>query len=293
MYKKHKWQNIMLLGASYVFYGAWNWKFLFLILLSTVIDYFCGINIYKNENIAKKKFFLALSIIANLSLLGFFKYYNFFTANLQELLSFFNLQVNIIVLKVVLPVGISFYTFQTMSYTIDIFRGKMKPANNFFDFALFVVYFPQLVAGPIERATRLLPQIMQPRKLNLEKIKQGFFLIFWGLFLKIFVADNLALLVDPVFYAEPPYAGIQVLLALYAFAFQIYCDFAGYSFVAIGLGSVMGITLMENFRRPYFSCNIAEFWRRWHIPFRHGSGTMCIFHWAAAASLFRAVVLIY
>jgi len=261
----HRLQNRMLLVASYVFCGAWDWRYLSLILISTVVDYLCSHEIEKTENAKRKKTFVTISIVSNLSLLGVFKYFDFFALNFQELMGNFGLSVQPYFLDVALPIGISFYTFQTMSYTIDVYRSKIKAAPNFFDFALYVSFFPQLIAGPIERGTRLLPQILQPRQITKENVYRGVYLFFWGIFLKVFIADNLARIVDPVFAASGPYDGGSVLLAVYAFAFQIYCDFAGYSFMAIGLGMVMGIDLMENFRRPYFSKNISDFWRRWHI----------------------------
>ena len=261
----HKWQNRMLLVASYVFYSAWDWRFLSLIFISTVLDYFCGIKISEAGSVKRKKKFLFLSIFGNLCILGFFKYFDFFAASLQNLLGFFGFSIQLRFLHIILPVGISFYTFQTMSYTIDIYRGKLKPTYKFFDFALFVAFFSQLVAGPIERATHLLPQILSPRKMDLNKFYEGCYLIFWGLFLKVFIADNLALVVEPVFAGRPTYNGAKVLLALYAFAFQIFCDFAGYSNIARGLGKVMGFDIMINFNLPYFACNPREFWQRWHI----------------------------
>lgn len=255
----------MLLIASYVFYGAWDWRFMSLILTSTVVDYWCGIGIGKTDDYTRKKAYVTLSIITNLTLLGIFKYYDFFALNFGALMGHFGLPVQPYFLNVALPIGISFYTFQTMSYTIDVYRNKLKPAQNFFDFALYVSFFPQLIAGPIERGTRLLPQILAPRTVNTEKIYRGVYYFIWGLFLKVFIADNLAKIVDPVFAAEGAQDGALVLIAVYAYSIQIYCDFAGYSFMAIGLAESMGITLMENFRRPYFSKNIGEFWRRWHI----------------------------
>jgi len=261
----HKWQNRMLLVASYVFYGAWDWRFLSLIWISTVLDYYCGIIIHESNDLKKRKLFLFFSIFGNLSILGFFKYFNFFAGNLQRLFYSTGISLDPVFLSIILPVGISFYTFQTMSYTIDIYYKKMEPTKKFFDFALFVAFFPQLVAGPIERAKHLLPQILSPRKLSLNRFYEGCYLIFWGLFLKIFVADNLARIVDPIFSSNPPYNGVKVILALYAFAFQIFGDFAGYSTVARGLGKIMGFDIMINFNLPYFATNPSEFWRRWHI----------------------------
>jgi D-alanyl-lipoteichoic acid acyltransferase DltB (MBOAT superfamily) len=261
----HKWQNRTLLLASYVFYGAWEWRYLGLIFLSTLCDYCCGLGIQNSKNKNQRKKIIAVSVFFNLSLLGIFKYYDFFAMNLRELLSGFGIGVQPYLLELALPVGISFYTFQTISYTIDVYRGELKAERNFFDFALYVSFFPQLVAGPIERGVRLLPQLRVPRILDAVKIYHGVYLFLWGIFLKVFIADNLSGMVDPVYSSEGPYNGAEVLLATYAFSFQIYCDFAGYSFMAIGLGLMMGIELIENFRRPFFSKNIAEFWRRWHI----------------------------
>ncbi|MEA1929217.1 MAG: MBOAT family O-acyltransferase [Candidatus Auribacterota bacterium] len=251
--------------ASYVFYSFWDWRFLSLILISTILDYICGIKIFESKNIKKRKLFLFFSILGNLSILGFFKYFNFFAYNLQLLLQSFGIHLHPLFLRIVLPVGISFYTFQTMSYTLDIYRRQLKPTKKILDFALFVAFFPQLVAGPIERAKHLLPQMLAPRRLDLEKFYQGCYLIFWGIFMKVFVADNLAALVDPVFKSQPPYNGLKVLIALYAFAFQIFCDFAGYSNIARGLGKCMGFDIMINFNLPYLSTNPSEFWQRWHI----------------------------
>ena len=261
----HKAQNYLLLFASYFFYGCWDWRFLFLIFSSTIVDYFCGLKIYSNSGHKKK--YLAVSIVMNLGLLGFFKYFNFFSSSLFELLSFMGVSnISLLSLDIVLPVGISFYTFQTMSYTIDIYRGELKPTKRFLDFALFVSFFPQLVAGPIERARHLLPQVLNTRKVTLEKFYKGCYLIFWGYFLKIYVADNLASTVNLVFSGGlNGYNGIVVLLSVYAFAFQIFCDFAGYSSIARGLSKCMGFDLMINFNLPYFALNPSDFWKRWHI----------------------------
>lgn len=261
----HKFQNRMLLIASYIFYASWDWRFLSLILISTILDYICGIHIFKSHNLKRKKFFVFLSVLGNLSILGFFKYFNFFSASLQNLMSHFGITLQPHLLNIILPIGISFYTFQTMSYTLDIYRGEVKPTKNVLDFALYVAFFPQLVAGPIERAKNFLPQILNPRKLTLNMFYEGCYLIFWGIVMKIFIADNLAKIVDFMFSSNAPYNGGNVLIALYAFAFQIFCDFAGYSNIARGLGKCMGFNLMENFRLPYFAKNPHEFWQRWHI----------------------------
>ncbi len=261
----HKWQNYMLLISSYVFYCAWDWRFSFLLVFSTIMDYFCGLAISKSEDARKKKIFLVLSVVGNLTILAFFKYFNFFISNFQVLLEFLHLSVQLQTLNLIMPLGISFYTFQTMSYTIDISRGKMKPTHRFFDFALYVSFFPQLIAGPIERAYRLLPQITSPRKITLNKFYEGCFLIYWGLFTKIFIADNLAKIVDPYFAGHASFNGAELLLASYIFTFQIFCDFAGYSNIARGLGMVMGFDLMVNFKLPFHATNIQDFWNRWHI----------------------------
>ncbi len=264
----HKWQNRMLLLASYVFYGSWDWRFLSLILISTVVDYSCGLGIHHAKDRRYRKRLLIFSVAVNLAILGFFKYFNFFADNLQLLLGSAGFSVQPRFLEVVLPVGISFYTFQTMSYTIDIYRREMEPTKELFDFALFVAFFPQLVAGPIERAKRLLPQILSERLVTRESLIDGVYLIGWGLFQKVVVADNLSRLVDPVFAGGSSlqgYSGWDVLVATYAFAFQILCDFAGYSNIARGLGRCMGFDIMVNFRSPYSAANPSEFWRRWHI----------------------------
>jgi len=260
-----KWQNRLLLIASYIFYGAWDWRFLSLLFASTCLDYIFALKIDDLKDHKKRKAFVVFSIVANLAILGFFKYFNFFAASLVNLLSHFGLHVPMPVLHIILPVGISFYTFQSMSYVIDVYRKAIKPSRSFFDYALFVAFFPQLVAGPIMRAKQLLWQIIEPRTVTLSKFYEGSFLIFWGLFEKIFVADNLAKMVNPVFTAGPPYHGAEVLLALYAFAFQIFCDFDGYSNMARGLGKCMGFEIMINFNLPYFATNPREFWQRWHI----------------------------
>jgi D-alanyl-lipoteichoic acid acyltransferase DltB (MBOAT superfamily) len=261
----HRWQNRLLLFASYIFYGTWSVKFLLLLLVSTILDYICAQQMYRSQTLRRRKAFLCVSVCANLGLLGFFKYYNFFVGSLQDLFTRLWWGFTAPYLDIILPVGISFYTFQTMSYTIDIYRGTIKPAPDLFSFSLYVTFFPQLVAGPIERADRLLPQVLQPRTVTCERIYYGAFLIFWGLFQKVFVADNLARIVDPVFARAAPYNGVEVLVAVYAFTIQIFCDFAGYSNMARGLGHCMGFELMVNFRYPYFSSNPRELWQRWHI----------------------------
>lgn len=262
-------QNRLLLAASYFFYGYWDWRFLSLILISSLVDYLAGQRVQRaaergERGQAARKTWLSLSIVVNLGLLGVFKYYNFFIGSVGPLASLLGLNPAALHLELVLPVGISFYTFQTMSYTIDIYRGRLKPTGSFWDFALFVAFFPQLVAGPIERASRLLPQLIAHRHFSKPQFLDGLRLIFWGLFMKVYVADNLAPFVDQVFAAKDP-GGPAVLFAVYAFAFQIYCDFAGYSKIARGVAKCLGVEIMVNFNHPYISASIREFWRRWHI----------------------------
>jgi D-alanyl-lipoteichoic acid acyltransferase DltB (MBOAT superfamily) len=254
----------MLLAASYFFYGWWDWRFLSLIALSTICDYYCGLKISNLQEKKLRQKYLYLSIILNLSLLGFFKYWNFFTDSFAELLLKIGLQAHMPTLKIILPVGISFYTFQTMTYTIDIYRNDFKPTRHFFNFALFVAFFPQLVAGPIERASRLLPQIEKKRHFKIDQFKRGLQLIFWGMFKKVFVADNLGLIVDQV-YNAPTASGMAYIVGTWAFAFQIFCDFSGYSDIARGTSKCMGIEILHNFKNPYFAANPSDLWRRWHI----------------------------
>lgn len=262
----HKHQNRFLLLASYVFYGAWDARFLALLWLSTVVDYFCGLRIDENTDSRERKKFLYISIFTNLMILGVFKYFNFFASNLYLLFKFFGLNLHGYFLKIILPVGISFYTFQTMSYTIDIYNNHIKPTKKFLDFALFVSFFPQLVAGPIERAKNLLPQILNKRTFDLDQFYEGCFLVLWGLFLKVYIADNLAIFSDQLFaYKGNVYDAFSILMGVYAFSFQIYCDFAGYSNIARGISKCMGFELMINFKVPYFASDPKEFWQRWHI----------------------------
>lgn len=261
---RHRLQNWILLVASYVFYAAWDYRFLSLILISTLVDYFAGLKIDRSASPKHRKIWVGISLAVNLSLLGFFKYFNFFIDGFESLLSIFGFRAPTVSLQIILPVGISFYTFQTLSYTIDIYKRKLKSTRNFLDFALFVAFFPQLVAGPIERAARLLPQISAPRSIDRQNFYKGIFLIFYGLFEKVVVADNLSVLVDQVYNGNPQ-NGLYVLLATYAFAFQIFADFDGYSNMAKGLAALMGFDLMDNFHAPYLSKTPSEFWSRWHI----------------------------
>jgi alginate O-acetyltransferase complex protein AlgI len=259
-------QNTLLLIASCIFYGAWSWKFLILLFFSAWIDYYAALHIDGTDNRRIKKRWLAASIVSNLSILGFFKYFAFFTNNFREALAFLGFtNTPEMALNIILPLGISFYTFQSMSYAIDVYRGNLKPVRHFSDFVLFVMFFPQLVAGPIERATHLLPQLMTKRTLSFSKFAEGCYLTLWGLFQKTVVADGLAGIVNPIFAAGGPYHPEQVLLGVYAFSFQILCDFSGYSNIARGLGKMMGFDIMENFRLPYFAVNPSDFWQRWHI----------------------------
>ena len=261
----HRGQNVLLLVSSYFFYGWWDWRFLSLIFISTVVDYWAGLAMERaGENERRRRIALWVSVATNLGILGFFKYFNFFADSLAGLLQVVGVDTPVRHLNIILPVGISFYTFQTMSYTLDIYRRQLEPTRSFLDFAAFVSFFPQLVAGPIERAAKLLPQIEQPRTIRRGDMESGAWLVVWGLFKKCVVADNLAVLVDGVFGAETA-TGAAALLALYAFAFQIYCDFSGYSDIARGLARWMGIELMLNFNNPYFAVNPKEFWARWHI----------------------------
>lgn len=264
--QKIRYQNALLLSASYVFYGWWDYRFLSLIMLSTLVDYIVGLKIHSTEVHATKKNWLYVSLAVNLGMLGLFKYYNFFIDSWVDLFSLINVELSYSTLYIVLPIGISFYTFQTLSYTLDIYYGRLKPTRNIVDFAAFVSFFPQLVAGPIERASNLLPQIMSKRKFNYLQSTDGLRLILWGLFKKLVIADNLAPIVDEVFtnYTTLP-SGALLLGAIY-FTFQVYADFSAYSDIAIGTAKLFGFELMSNFKFPLLlSSNIADLWRRWHI----------------------------
>ena len=262
--KSVKIQNALILLASYVFYGWWNWHFLGLLFLSTLIDYSFGFWV-ASDNRRKRKLFLWLSIFNNLLVLGIFKYYNFFTLEAQHLLDAIGLHFSPYLLKVVMPVGISFYTFHGMSYVLDIYRGNFKPVKSYVDYAVFVSFFPLLIAGPIERATHLLPQVQKKRVFNYTQAVQGLRLILWGLVKKVVIADSLAPIVDDIFAHYTSYSGSTLVLGTVYFSIQIYGDFSGYSDIAIGAAKLFGFELLSNFRFPYFSRDIAEFWRRWHI----------------------------
>ena len=263
--KDLKAQNGFILLASYFFYGWWDWRFLCLIFASTCIDYFVGLSLAREETELKRKRWLLLSFFANLGFLAFFKYFNFFVENFTTAYSFFGGSINHTTLNIILPVGISFYTFQTLSYTIDIYRKKLAPTKDFVAFAAFVSFFPQLVAGPIERATQLLPQFFKARIFDYNFAVSGIRLMIWGFFKKIVIADNAGIIVDGIFETYQSQSYIALILGIVLFAFQIYCDFSGYSDIAIGLSRIFGFKLMTNFKFPYFSSNIREFWTRWHI----------------------------
>jgi len=264
--KNLQFQNTLLLISSYLFYGWWDWRFLSLIMFSTIVDYFVGLQIDNTKKLNHRKILLITSIIFNLTILGYFKYCNFFIDSWINFISLFGYQYKSYwSLKIVLPVGISFYTFQSMSYTIDIYKKNLKPTSDFIAFASFVAFFPQLVAGPIERASRLLPKILSKRSFNYKQGVEGFRLIIWGLFKKVIIADSLAWRVDYCFSNYSLLDGGSLILGLVYFSFQIYCDFSGYSDIAIGSAKLFGIELISNFRFPYFSRNIGEFWKRWHI----------------------------
>jgi alginate O-acetyltransferase complex protein AlgI len=258
-------QNVLLLVAGYVFYGTWSWKFLLLLWFSTLLDYTCGRLIGSAPTQARRRAVLIASAIINLGLLAVFKYLGFFVQQAAELLQALGLQPHFPVLQVVLPVGISFYTFQSLSYVIDTYRGKVQPERNLLDYAVYVAFFPQLVAGPIERATRLLPQLKQPRVFSGAAVESGVQLMVWGIFKKVVIADNLSPYVDAVFGHPGGYSPLTLFTATVFFAFQIYCDFSGYSDTARGTARTLGIELMVNFDLPYFSRTPVEFWRRWHI----------------------------
>ncbi len=263
--KNLKLQNALLLVASYFFYACWDWRFMFLLMFSTLLDYFTGLKMQDAENQKGKRFWFWLSVIVNLGFLGVFKYYNFFVESFAEAVSHIGLQVNPWTLSIILPVGISFYTFHGLSYVIDIYKDRIKAERNFVDYAVFVSFFPLLVAGPIERATHLLPQIKKQRTFDYTKAVDGLRQILWGLFKKIVIADNCAEFANQIFNNSTEMSGSTLVLGAIFFTFQIYGDFSGYSDIALGTARLFGIELLRNFAFPYFSRDIAEFWRRWHI----------------------------
>ncbi len=263
--KNLKFQNLLILIASYIFYGWWDWRFLSLIFISSIVDYTIGLRLKITKIQFKRKALLCISIIVNLGLLGFFKYYNFFIDNFIKAFSLFGYSLKADRLNIILPVGISFYTFQTLSYTIDVYKNKLKPIKDFVAFASFVSFFPQLVSGPIERASHLLPQFFKKREFNYLAALDGMKQILWGFFKKIVIADNCAYFVNQIFDNYSDMNGSTLVLGALFFAFQIYGDFSGYSDIAIGVSRLFGFNLVQNFAFPYFSRDIAEFWRRWHI----------------------------
>lgn len=264
--KNVKLQNAFLLVASYVFYAWWDWRFLGLIALSSFVDYSCAIQIAKAEaNKKLKNFYLGLSLAVNLGMLGFFKYFNFFVESATDFLQFFGFQANPYSLQLILPVGISFYTFQTISYTIDIYRGKIRPNKNIVAFFGYVSFFPQLVAGPIERASKFLPQFFAKRVLNYPSMVKSLRLLLWGFFKKMVIADNCAPIVEKVFSNYQSADTLLLAVGVFFFAFQIYGDFSGYTDIAKGTAGLLGFQLSSNFRTPYFSRDVSEYWRNWHI----------------------------
>ncbi|UZH55649.1 MBOAT family protein [Salinimicrobium tongyeongense] len=258
-------QNMLILVSSYIFYGWWDYRFLSLLAFSTLADFFIGLALEKKKTEGVRKEFLILSLLLNLGILGFFKYYNFFLESWIEAWESLGVNFNIPSLNIILPIGISFYTFQTLSYTIDIYREKIKASKNLINFAAFVSFFPQLVAGPIERAANLLPQFSRKKTFNPEQAIQGINLILWGLFKKMVIADTCAIYADSIFNNYESYNSGTLILGAVYFSFQIYADFSGYTDIAIGVAKLFGFDLMRNFNYPYFSRNIGEFWRRWHI----------------------------
>ncbi|MGJ8665368.1 MAG: MBOAT family O-acyltransferase [Patiriisocius sp.] len=263
--KKLVLRNILILSGSYLFYGWWDWRFLSLIIFSSFVDYLVGLKVYKTSNKKLKKRWLFVSLISNLGLLFYFKYTNFFIESFVNSFTLFGANIESFSLNIILPVGISFYTFQTLSYTIDIYRGSLKPTKNILAFFSFVAFFPQLVAGPIERASHLLPQFFKIHEFNYRLFKSGLLLIAFGLFKKMVIADRLAILVNEIFNNPIDHMGLELIIGSLFFAFQIYCDFSGYSDIAIGISRTLGFDLMKNFDAPYLSSSITSFWRRWHI----------------------------
>jgi D-alanyl-lipoteichoic acid acyltransferase DltB (MBOAT superfamily) len=259
-------RNFLIVAASYFFYGWWDYRFLSLLVLSSLIDFAVGVALDRTQSRRGRKWLVALSITASLGILGFFKYYGFFVESFAALASSLGIRVRMRTLEIVLPVGISFYTFQTMSYVIDVYRGEIKATRNLVHFLAYVSFFPQLVAGPIERAKHLLPQFAETRRITRFMLEEGLWLCLWGMFKKVVVADSLAPLVEMV-YGPPQPGALLVALATFAFALQIYCDFSGYSDLARGTALLLGFDIMFNFNLPYVAANIRDFWRRWHISF--------------------------
>lgn len=258
-------RNLFIIISSYIFYGWWDWRFLSLIVFSTIIDFSIGYLLSVKKNLFYRKVLLITSIVVNLGLLAFFKYFNFFIDSLNHLLMNFSLHVNFTTLQIILPVGISFYTFQTLSYTIDVYKKRMEPTTDILSFFAFVSFFPQLVAGPIERASHLLQQFHVKKVFNYDLSIAGLRLVLWGFFKKIVIADNFGILADSIFNQDSSIPGISVMAGALFFTLQIYADFSGYSDIAIGISKMLGFDLMVNFRTPYFATSFSDFWNRWHI----------------------------
>lgn len=263
--KNLKIQNLFILICSYFFYACWDYRFLFLLIFSTFLDFFTGQKIYTSKSDGEKKMWLLISVCINLGFLGFFKYYNFFVEQAATLINLIGFKPNIWTLRIILPIGISFYTFHGLSYVFDIYNDKFKPKESFFDYAVFVCFFPLLVAGPIERVTHLLPQVEKKRSFTYSNAVYGLRQILWGLFKKVVIADNCAVYANQIFNNYSSYNGATLLVGAFFFAFQIYGDFSGYSDIALGTARLFGFELLKNFSYPYFSRDIAEFWRRWHM----------------------------
>lgn len=258
-------RNIFLISVSYFFYGWWDWRFLSLIIISSIIDFIVGKKIHTQENATKRKRWLFISLAVNIGFLGFFKYFNFFIDSFIEAFSVFGTDLDGYHLNIILPVGISFYTFQTLSYTLDIYYKKLKPTNNVFAFLAFVSFFPQLVAGPIERAKNLLPQFLKINTISYDLLRSGLLLMVWGFFKKIVIADRLAIFVDNAYLNIDSLDGITSIVTTIFFTFQLYLDFSAYSDIAIGSARILGFNLSTNFRRPFLSSSFSDFWKRWHI----------------------------
>ncbi len=260
-----RYKHVLLLAASYFFYGYWDWRFLSLIWISTLVDFLVGRAIYQTQDKSRRKGLLFISLIVNLGLLVCFKYFNFFIDSFSQMISIFGHELDFLHIHLILPVGISFYTFQTLSYTIDIYRGKLEPTNSFLNFALFVSFFPQLVAGPIERASKLLPQLEKHRRFDRKNLMEGIYLISIGMFKKVLIGDTCGRITDHIFANPEIYYSLELIVGVVLFSLQIYSDFSGYSAIARGSAKLLGIDLMINFKQPYLSASITEFWHRWHI----------------------------
>ncbi len=259
-------RNAFLLSASYIFYGFWDWRFVFLLLFSSLTDFILGLQLFKaDDKPRKRKLLLYTSLAINFGILGFFKYYNFFVESFVSTFTLFGKELNYEPLKIILPVGVSFYTFQSLTYIIGIYQRKIKPTNKIIDFLAYVSFFPQLVAGPIERAQHFLPQFHTKKTFNYEEARSGLLLIAFGLFKKLLIADRLAVFVDATYSNIPSASGISLIYSTLFFAFQLYFDFSAYSDIAIGTARLLGFELLTNFRRPYLSKSFSEFWTRWHI----------------------------